>query len=200
MISSSELAKSIVNDLDQNAYTTWHDPAKILMTMNSACNYLLAYARWPRSLKLAQQAEADPTDTWTFNHDIFYPYRWELDWVNIDPTNIPIVWLDREESNKFYVVENSVRTKETWKNLSLLYHRWHEKLMSIWNDDIDLPYSMFQALVHLCLWMIYPGGMDVGSTLANQNYNMAKEILWVYTKAYGFNLQPKSAEASPIYR
>lgn len=200
MISSSELAKSIVNDLDQNAYTTWHDANKILSAINGACAFLLAWGRWPWNLTLWQKTSNTKTDSWTFDHDIFYPYWWELDWSIIDSTNIPIVWLDREESNKFYVNENVVRTKEEWLNLSLLYHRGHKKIVSLWNDDINIPYTMFQALVHLSLWIIYPGWMDIWSSLSNQNYNMAKEIISVYAKAYWFNLQPKSVEASPIYR
>jgi hypothetical protein len=43
MISSSKLAISIANDLDQNAYTSWYNDPKILDAINSACNFVLAY-------------------------------------------------------------------------------------------------------------------------------------------------------------
>jgi len=91
MISSSELAQNIVNDLDQNAYTTWHDPNKILRAINGACNFVLAYARRPRSLTLGEKTEATAKDIFTFDHELFYPYWGELDGENIKITNIPIV-------------------------------------------------------------------------------------------------------------
>lgn len=199
MISSSELAQNIVNDLDQNACTTWHDPNKILRAINSACNFLLAYARRPRSLTLWEQTVTTATDIFTFNHELFYAYRGELDWETIKRTNIPIVWLESESDDAFYVNQNTLRTKTKWLKLSVLYHRWHEKLTSLWNNDINMPDTMFQVLTHISLWFIYPGGMDVGASLANQNYQMAQTLLGVYTKAYGFNLQPEQVEAAGIY-
>lgn len=199
MISSSELAQNIVNDLDQNAYTTWHDPNKILRAINSACNFVLAYARRPRSLTLWEKNETTATDIFTFNHELFYPYRWELDWEKIKITNIPIVWLESEEDDSFYVNQNTLRTKTAGLKLNVLYHRWHEKITSLWNNDINMPDTMFQVLTHVALWFVYPGGMDVGSSLANQNYQMAQTLLGIYTKAYGFNLQPGQVEAAGIY-
>jgi hypothetical protein len=62
-----------------------------------------------------------------------------------------------------------------------------------------MPDTMFQVLTHVALWFVYPGGMDVGSSLANQNYQMAQTLLGIYTKAYGFNLQPGQVEAAGIY-
>lgn len=199
MISSSELAKTIVSDLDQNAYTTWHDEQKILRAINSACDFVLAFGRWPWSLKLTKISNTTKTDTFTFPHAIFYPYWWQLDDSIIESTNVPIVWLESEKSWTFYAVENIVRTKDQWLNLSLLYHRWHQKLQSIWNNDIDMPEAMFQVLVHVSLWFVYPWWLDVWSSLANQNFQMADKLLTTYGKAYWFNLQAKQAEAAGIY-
>ena len=123
MISSSELAQNIVNDLDQNAYTTWHDPNKILRAINGACNFVLAYARRPRSLTLGEKTETTAQDIFSFNHELFYPYRGELDGETIKITNVPIVGLESESDNSFYVNQNTLRTKTKGLKLNVLYHR-----------------------------------------------------------------------------
>jgi hypothetical protein len=58
---------------------------------------------------------------------------------------------------------------------------------------------MFQPLIHICLWFLYPSGLDIGSSLANQHYSMAKTLLDSYAKAYGSLIQPKQLEAAAIY-
>ena len=199
MLSSQNLAQNIVNDLDQNAYTSWHDQTKILRGINSACSFLLAYWKRPWSLEIMKSEKDPATDEFTFDNDIFYPYRANLDWVKLKRNNIPIVWLDDEESRSFHVLGNVVKTKESWKVLQVLAHRWRKRLNSLWTNDIAMPSTMFQPLTHLALWFIYPSWLELWSSLANQHYNMAITLLDTYAKAYWFNLQPSQVEAAAIY-
>ena len=98
MISSSVLALSIYNDLDQNGYTTWYDDPKILETINDAVNFVLAYTKWPWTLTseevlttaIAPATVAVPVRTFTLSNEIFYPYRAYLDEELKTQTNIPI--------------------------------------------------------------------------------------------------------------
>jgi len=199
MISSSLLAGSIVNDLDQNAYTTWHDQSKIIGAINSACSFVLAYGRRPRNLEMAHKEESTAVDTFSFPYEIYYPYWAELDWDYYERTNTPIVWLNTESNWTFYVNWWTIKFKDKWKKANLLCHRGHEKIQSLWNDDINMPDTMFQVLVHVSLWFIYPWGLDIWSSLSNQNYQMAKTLLDTYAKAYWFNLQAEQVEAAGIY-
>ena len=91
MISSNKLAQTINDDLDQNAYTTWHTPVKIMDAINSACSFLMAYQRWPWNLKLEQKDETNPVDAFSFDYDLFYPYWAILGEEKLERTNIPIV-------------------------------------------------------------------------------------------------------------
>lgn len=189
MISSSDLAKKIWYDLDQNAYTSWHDAQEIISVINSACEFLLAYTRRPRSLCLSEVSLQTAWNLFTLPSEIFYPYWADIDGKSISPTNIPIVWLANEDSCSFYAVWNTVKTKTLGKDLKLLYHRWHNPITSLAENDLDFPHSMFEVLKHLALWFIYPSGLDLWATLANNHYNMATALLWPYSKAYWFNLQ-----------
>lgn len=199
MISSKQLAEQINLDLDQNAYTTWHDNKKILWAINSACNFLHMFTKRPRTLELAKKEETTVTDLFTFDHEIMFPYWIELDWDELDRTNVPLVWRDWELDSVFYVNGNVIKTWKKWKVIHLLYHRGHNKLTSLWDNDLNIPYSMQQVLLHLALWFIYPGWLDIWSSLANQNYQMAQTLLTTYWKAYWFDMQPTAAKASGIY-
>lgn len=199
MISSSELWLDIASELDQNAYTSWHNKNKILRVINSACNYLLAYHKWPWSLVLETKTLWAKWNIFTFDHNVFNPYKWWLDENEIDPTAVPIIARLDDNTWKFYTKENIINTSEQWLKLELLYHRWHKKLTTLGNDDIDIPEEYYQALIHIALWFVYPGGMDIWSSLANQNYNMAKDLLTTYSKAFGPLIQPKQAQPSRVY-
>jgi len=200
MLSSSELGQTICNDLDQNAYTTWYDSPKILKAINSACNYVRAYAKRPWNLEHWHKVETALVSSFTFDHNIFYPYRAYLDGEKKDITAVPIVDFLHEDTKKIYVKWNIVKTTEPWKVLDILYHAWYKKITSLATNDIDIPDELEQALIHVSLRFIYPGGMDLWSTLANQHFNQAKELLTTYAKAYGPSVQPKQAEPAAIYR
>lgn len=201
MISSSQLAASIYADLDQNAYTTWHDDPKILEAINNAVDFVLAYARWPRSLKHDEIISTTPTSVFTLTCSAFSPYRAYLGEEEKNLSNTPIIsFLDVSWTNKAYVYENTISFSETWLKANVLYHKWHTHLTSLWSNDIDMPSTMKQALLHVVLWFVYPGWLDMWSTLANQNYNQAKTLLDTYAKAYWQALMAKKAEPSNIYR
>lgn len=193
------LAEQIVLDLDQNAYTTWHDQKKILAVINAACEFLFAYTQRPWTLTMWEIEQTNPETIFTFDEDILFPYRAELDWKELERTNIPIVGRMWEKVGTFFIFGDTIRTKDKWKKMQALYHRWHVPLTSLGTDDIDAPSTMNQVLLHLALWFIYPGGMDLGASLANQNYQMAQELLTVYSKAYGFDLQPSAVKTHRIY-
>jgi len=199
MISSSQLGLDICSELDQNAYTSWHNPQKILRVINSACNYVLAYWKWPWSLKVWDITLPVAGKSFTFDHNIFYPYWAYLDEKKLDPTVVPLMWFLDDNTWKYYVNGNIVTTTEAGKNLKLLYHNWHNKITSLGNNDIDIPEEFYQALIHVALRFVYPGGLDIWSSLANQNYNMAKDLLTAYAKAYWPLIQPKQAEMARIY-
>jgi hypothetical protein len=199
MISSSLLAISIANDLDQNAYTSWHDSPKILDVINSACNFILAYGKWPWSLVLWEIIDPLAVRAFVFTHEIYYPYRAYLDESLKEMTVIPIVDFLHQDTGKVYIDWQVVRTTEPGKKLNILYHRWHDFLTTLWIDDINMPATMFQALIHVSLWFIYPGGLDIGAWLANQNFIAAKAILDTYAKAYGKSIQPENMAPAARY-
>jgi hypothetical protein len=91
MISSALLAQDISLDLDQNAYTTWYDSPKILRAINSACEFIQSYMKWPRTLVLETKQLTDATDTFTLDNEVLYPYWAELDEIRFDRTNIPLI-------------------------------------------------------------------------------------------------------------
>lgn len=201
MISSTLLAQDISLDLDQNAYTSWYDSPKILRAINSACEFVQSYMKWPRTLVLEtkQLDDNETTDTFTLDNEVLYPYRAELDWNIKDRTNIPLIWRRHEPKASFYVSWNIIKTSEAWNKLDVLYHKWFKALTSLWYDDIDMPSAMWQLLLHTALWFIYPSGLDIGSSLSNQHYNMVMTLLQSYGKAYGFDMQPEAAKAISIY-
>jgi hypothetical protein len=199
MISSSKLAISIANDLDQNAYTSWYNDPKILDAINSACNFVLAYWKWPWSLVSWEITESTAVRAFTFTHELFYPYWAYLDETEKKLTVVPIIDFLHLDTWKVYVDSNVVRTTESGLKINILYHRWHDFLTSLWIDDINMPETMFQALIHVALWFLYPGGLDIWSWLANQNYNMAKTILDTYAKAYGKSIQPEQMAPAAHY-
>lgn len=201
MISSSLLAQDIGLDLDQNAYTTWYDSPKILRAINSACEFIQSYMKWPRTLVLeTKQLEWSAVlDTFTLDNEVLYPYWAELDWRKIDRTNIPLIWRKCEPKDSFYVSWNVIKTSAAWNRLDILYHKWFKALQNLWIDDIDMPAAMWQVLLHTALWFMYPSGLDIGSSLANQHYQMVMTLLDNYGKAYGFDIQPDNARAASIY-
>lgn len=201
MISSQNLAKDIALDLDQNAYTTWYDAPKILRAINSACEFIQSYMKRPRTLVLEtkQLNWTDVTDTFTLDNEVLYPYWAELNEVRLDRTNIPLIWRVHEPVNSFYVSWNTIKTSGMWNRLDVLYHKWFKALQSLWYNDIDMPWSMWQVLLHTALWFMYPSGLDIWSSLANQHYQMVMTLLDNYGKAYWFDLQPDNARASSIY-
>ena len=199
MISSKQLAISITNDLDQNAYTSWHDSPKILDAINDACNFVLAYAKRPWSLESWEIILTVKWRSFKFAHELFYPYRAYLDERLVDITLIPIIDFLHKDTGKVYVDLDTVKTTDDGLKLNILYHRWHVPLLSLWTDDIDIPRSMFQAITHVALRFVYPGGLDIGAGMANQNFNMAKALLDTYAKAYWKSVQPKDMQPSAIY-
>jgi len=199
MLSSSVLWQSISDDLDQNAYTTRHWAPKVLRAINSACNFVRAYYRRPRTLVWWNLESATAVKEFTFDHNLFYPYRAYLDEEAKDITNIPIIDFINKENGKIYIQWNVVKTTEAGKKLTILYHAWHKKIEFIWVNDINMPDEMEQCLLHIALWFIYPWGMDLWASLANQNYQMAKTLLDTYSDAYWKQIQPKAIQPSPFY-
>lgn len=199
MLSSTLLAQDINLDLDQNAYTSWYDKTKILNAINSACEFIQIYAKRPWTLTLETVELEQPDSLFTCANEIIYPYWAELDWIKYDRTNIPIIGRDQELAKTFYVDWNVVKTEDTWKKLNILYHRWFKRLTALWMDDIDMPQAMHQVLLHTALWFMYPSGLDIGSSLSNQHYNMMMTLLSTYWKAYWFDIQPVAAKAISIY-
>ena len=199
MISSALLAQDISLDLDQNAYTTWYDSPKILRAINSACEFIQSYMKWPRTLVLETKQLTNATDTFTLDNEVLYPYWAELNEIRFDRTNIPLIWRKHEPVKSFYVSWNVIKTSDTWTRLDILYHKWFKALTSLWYNDIEMPWTMWQLLLHTALWFIYPSGLDIGSSLSNQHYNMVLTLLQSYGKAYGFDMQPEAAKAISIY-
>ena len=201
MISSSYVASILYNDLDQNAYTSWYDDNKILQVINSACNYICAYGKRPWTLKSEEILLTVKSNTFTATSEIFFPYWAFLDEEEKTITNVPIFpsFRNVDGANKAYVSDGVVTTSEQWLKLNILYHKWFNKLKILGADDIFFPAALEQAVIHVCLWFLYPSGLDIGSTLANQHFNMADKLLSTYAKAYGFLIQPKNVEAANIY-
>lgn len=199
MISSALLAQDISLDLDQNAYTTWYDSPKILRAINSACEFIQSYMKWPRTLVLETKQLTDATDTFTLDNEVLYPYWAELNEIRFDRTNIPLIWRKHEPVKSFYVSWNVIKTSDVWTRLDVLYHKWFKALTSLWYNDIEMPWTMWQLLLHTALWFMYPSGLDIGSSLSNQHYNMVLTLLQSYGKAYGFDMQPEAAKAISIY-
>jgi hypothetical protein len=65
MLSSSKLALSIYNDLDQNAFTSWHNDSEILENINDAINFISAYAKRPWNLYHEEIVEATAVQQFT---------------------------------------------------------------------------------------------------------------------------------------
>ena len=156
MISSSQLSLSIANDLDQNAYTTWQTGPKILDIINSSVNFVLAYQKRPWSLVSGEMILPASGTEFLFNTEIFYPYRAYLDEHKLGKTLLPIVTFLDENTKKFYVSDRLVRTSEPGLKLNMLYHRGHAHLLAFGTNDIDVPFTIYQAIVHVALWFIYP--------------------------------------------
>lgn len=199
MLSSSQVSILVSNDLDQNAYTSWHTGPKILNAISNAVNFILAYHKRPWSLVSAEQTVPSPTDQFTLDTEIFYPYWAYIDEKPLEHTAIPIVDFINKESCKFYVYDKVVKTSEAGIKFNMLYHRWHNKLTSIGDDDINLPDNMEQALIHVVLRYMYPSWLDLWASLSNQHFNMAKTILDTYKKAYWTLIQPKDIIPSRVY-
>lgn len=202
MISSSALALSIYNDLDQNGYTSWYDDPKILETIIDAANFVCAYAKRPFTLVSEEKILTDAAKTFTLNNEVFFPYSIYVDEQEKNMTTIPIMpyFVTTDWANKIYIHENIIDTSEAWKKVNILYHRWFNIITTLWTNDMFFPRTMYKAIIHIALWFLYPSGLDIGSSLANQHYQMAKTILDTYAKAYGSMIQPKKLEASSIYK
>lgn len=201
MISSQDLALAIFNDLDQNGYTSAYDDSAILGMINDAANFVCAYAKRPWTLTSEEILLTAKARTFTAKNEIFYPYSIYLDEQEKTLTDIPILptFLTQDGSNKAYVIDNTVHFSEEWLKVNILYHKWWNTLTHLWTNDMFFSRAMFKALQHIALWFIYPSWLDIGSSLANQHFQMAKTILDTYAKAYWFNIQPKKLEAAGIY-
>jgi hypothetical protein len=102
MISSSRLATILYNDLDQNAYTSRYDDAKIIEVINTAANYLCAYGKRPFTLVAEEHILAESAKEFTLDNEAFYPYFVNLDQQNKEITAVPIfpTFITPEGANK----------------------------------------------------------------------------------------------------
>lgn len=201
MLSSSKLALSIYNDLDQNAFTSWHNDSEILENINEAINFVSAYAKRPWNLYHEEIILPNSSQQFTAWFEIFHPYWVYLDEQEQTISNIPMLpsFDARKESGRAYIWEKIIQTSETWKKINILYHKWHNAITSLWNDDINIPRAMKKAIHHIALRFSYPSGLEIWASLANQHFQMATTILDTYAKAYWDKIQPKSVQASRIY-
>jgi hypothetical protein len=125
MISSSDLALAIYNDLDQNGYTSAADDSAILQLICDAANFVCAYAKRPFTLVSEEHILPTASKTFTVDNEIFFPYAIHLDEEEKFITNIPIMpyFITADGSNKTHVLENVVNFSESGKKINILYHK-----------------------------------------------------------------------------